>query len=928
MDGIIILAGLLVLAIPVSIVVLLVQVAGLKARVARLEADMAARERQDLTVAAPGPGPEGAKAEGSEADRPAPPVEPGSGTDSEAPRAGETEAVLAEVGPWARVAALSDARSETPDGTTAQDRPLVMRADRLAALAGWLRENWVYAVSAASLGLAGIFFVQYGMERGLLPPGLRVLAALAFGAALVGAGEWLRRRHGDEGTGHTAFLPSVFSGAGIVTLFAAVLAARQLYDLIGPGTAFAGHLATAALAVAIGWFSGPLLVAVGLVGATAAPFVVGGNSDSVDWLYAYFALIAALGLGVDAVRRWAWVSVLALVLGYGGGMLIQLGGGSDPGWILQLVTLVFLAATLPELRLIPTQAGPATLPALALKGKAGWPPFPVRLVMGAVLASTVGLFFLTDRQGDTPMLALAGLAALALAFLLWAERAEGLDDMALLPSLALLAAIAAQGADHGAIWRAFTATDIAVRPPESSPSLLASIVLAMAALISAAFAYRALRPGAWGLPFALAAVLVAPVSVLFLELWWQPALVLGPYGWALHVIALAALMVGLALRLAQADAPQMRRAAYATLSALSLIALALFVLTTQTALTLALAALVVVAAALDRRFHLPEMSLFLQAGSAVLGYRLLVDPGLGWALVADLMPVLLAFGGSLAALMASLWILRPLARPMAKAVAESAAAGLAAILANVLITRWLDQGGEPLFSHWGLTLNAMPWLILMLMQIYRARLGGALAVLRRAIAALAGLLAALGILGALLLTNPLQSWDASVISGLVRGPMILDTLFIAYGLPGLVLAMAGWKLPDLGRRSRLIFLGLGAGLVAVYAGLEIRRFWQGDWLGAPGTLQGELYSYTVAMMLVGAVLFYQAIARRSDGFRRLAMAVIALVIAKVFLIDASGLTGLTRVVSFAGLGLSLAGLAWLNRWAGVRSQGGGDPPQP
>jgi len=43
------------------------------------------------------------------------------------------------------------------------------------------------------------------------------------------------------------------------------------------------------------------------------------------------------------------------------------------------------------------------------------------------------------------------------------------------------------------------------------------------------------------------------------------------------------------------------------------------------------------------------------------------------------------------------------------------------------------------------------------------------------------------------------------------------------------------------------------------------------------------------------------------------------VVAKVFLLDASGLTGLTRVVSFAGLGLSLAGLAWLNRWAERRS---------
>ena len=38
----------------------------------------------------------------------------------------------------------------------------------------------------------------------------------------------------------------------------------------------------------------------------------------------------------------------------------------------------------------------------------------------------------------------------------------------------------------------------------------------------------------------------------------------------------------------------------------------------------------------------------------------------------------------------------------------------------------------------------------------------------------------------------------------------------------------------------LFFVAIGAGLVALYAGLEIRRIWQGDWLGAPGVLQGEL----------------------------------------------------------------------------------------
>ena len=94
-------------------------------------------------------------------------------------------------------------------------------------------------------------------------------------------------------------------------------------------------------------------------------------------------------------------------------------------------------------------------------------------------------------------------------------------------------------------------------------------------------------------------------------------------------------------------------------------------------------------------------------------------------------------------------------------------------------------------------------------------------------------------------------------------------------------------------------------------------------------VQPELYSYTLALMLLGAGLLYQAIARRSALLRRIAMAVIAVVVAKVFLIDAAGLTGLTRVVSFLGLGLSLAGLAWLNRWAGQAVPGDpADPPPP
>jgi uncharacterized membrane protein len=188
-----------------------------------------------------------------------------------------------------------------------QNRPLVVSAERFGAVLGWLARNWVYVVSAVSLALAAIFLLQYGVEHGLLPPAARVAAAMVLGLALVAAGEWLRRQHGDGARQVTAYLPSTFAGAGIVALFASVIAARQLYGLIGPELAFAGLVAIAALALVLGWLYGPWLAAIGLVGATAAPFLVGGASDVIWWLFPYFALIAATRRAAGpGFRRWHW----------------------------------------------------------------------------------------------------------------------------------------------------------------------------------------------------------------------------------------------------------------------------------------------------------------------------------------------------------------------------------------------------------------------------------------------------------------------------------------------------------------------------------------------------------------------------------------------------------------------------------------------
>jgi uncharacterized membrane protein len=310
------------------------------------------------------------------------------------------------------------------------------------------------------------------------------------------------------------------------------------------------------------------------------------------------------------------------------------------------------------------------------------------------------------------------------------------------------------------------------------------------------------------------------------------------------------------------------------------------------------------------------MALFIQIAVAGVTWRLLVDPGLDWALEGPILAVVLAFGASIAALVAAWRLVRE--GPLTLAVLESAVAGLSAIFANVLLTRWLipefELGLDT--SHWQMTLTALPWIILMLAQLYRAGAVETLRKVRYGLAVVAGVLAGLFLLVAVGPMNPLFATGTDSAAGLVRGPLVLDSLFLAYAVPALILLAARAWLPGLARPIRLGFLAIAAALIVLYVGLEIRRFWQGDWLGNPGVGQGELYTYTLAMMALGAGLLYQAIRQRSDLVRRVAMGVIGLTIAKVFFLDAAGLTGLTRVFSFLGLGLALAGLAWLNRWAG------------
>ncbi len=839
--------------------------------------------------------------------------------------------VLPQTGPWKPKKPAKDDEAEpilvageVPEHIAKFPVPkaFVFTPERVSALMGWIKENWFYAIAALSLALSGVFFVQYGIENGYLTPFWRVMGALGLGAALIVAGEWIRRRTGDDGDSHTAYLPSVFSGAGLVALFAGVLAARQMYGLIGAEMALVGLVAVSALAVVLGWFYGPLLAMVGIIGATAAPFLVGGSSDDGWLFYYYFAMIAVTGMLVDAIKRWAWVSALALVFTFGAAWFtFYLGAGGVHFLGFALIAAIG-AAMIPPLQIWPRHAGEMVSVSLVRFGgrKPDWPEFPTRLAAGAFVATTIVavLVSLKALSATEVWLVLVTLAVLLGMAVIWFGRAPALRDTVILPPLAFLFVLFAQSELIGNLYLAFKSGRH--RLPEASPPWDVTVIVTMALAGSVLIFWRGLREKEYRLVWAGGAALFAPLTVALIEIWWVPVSVLGKGLWAWHAMAVATLMTLFAVQVARLDGEDRRRAAIFALSAMTMISFALMVMLSSVALTLAIAVMVLLAAAIDRKLDLKLLSVFVQIGGVVVGYRLVADPGVFWAYDAPLIEFVLAYGGVIALFAATWFLLKTRARKAAIVVMESAVWTLSGIFVSVALLRTFADADN---GHALVGAFALIWLISATNQLYRLKIGGRMRWVRMGLAIVFGAVGLLAMAAVLTLLNPLfASYEV------VQGPPVLDTLMVAYLLPALLFGFVALRFDHLHRWLRIALGAIAVGLSALYVGLEIRRFWQGDVLAQRGTMDGELYSYTVAMLLVSAALLFFAFSKRSDLIRKAAIVGIGLTIAKVFLIDMSGLTGLIRVVSFLGLGLSLAGLAWVNRQMMLQWDQGGVDPDP
>src|SRR5690554_6007111 len=103
--------------------------------------------------------------------------------------------------------------------------------------------------------------VSHSISAGLIGPVQQFALALLSGLALHAGAEYLRRRH--MGTDQVF---AALAGGGSVTLYAALLAGVQLYDLMGPAVALMALAGVSLITMVLALLHGPLLAVMGLSG--------------------------------------------------------------------------------------------------------------------------------------------------------------------------------------------------------------------------------------------------------------------------------------------------------------------------------------------------------------------------------------------------------------------------------------------------------------------------------------------------------------------------------------------------------------------------------------------------------------------------------------------------------------------------------------
>src|SRR5437667_2889841 len=323
------------------------------------------------------------------------------------------------------VAAAAEPPAVSPEPVSAEPGQLPPPKRATGSRTPWeqvLAENWLVWLGGLTLALGGAFLVKLSIDYGLLTPAVRVILGVLLGITLAVGADWVARRErtAEPEQDGLSYVPQALAAAGAATVFASLYAAYQLYDLLPAALAFPLLAATAAATVVMSLRHGPLVAALGLVGAYAVPLLVQSETPQALALFGYLAFVTAAALAVLRHRAWWWLAWLSLA-GTIFWVLLWLGTAGDrPETLLVggflLVLLMLFGAFRRGIDGVAFLAGVADAPIVpTLTRSAFWTITAVMVVL-----VHVGGFDMTS-------LAVAFLAAI---FLMWfGYRDSALDDV-------------------------------------------------------------------------------------------------------------------------------------------------------------------------------------------------------------------------------------------------------------------------------------------------------------------------------------------------------------------------------------------------------------------------------------------------------------------------------------------------------------------
>ncbi len=751
-----------------------------------------------------------------------------------------------------------------------------------------VQDNWMIWLGGICVGLAGIFLVKYSIESGILGPKQRIILACVIGIFLHGLAEWLRRRTGEN---HLAF--GALAGGASIVLYAAMLAALHLYELLSPGIVFGILAIVSLLTMLLALRYGPILAILGIFGAYLVPILVSSNSENILTVLVYSLIItgSALILMRYLYRPWLWYGVLAGGLGW---WLISCTTMQADGYRgVYLAALVYCMLAVPVFDWvfcrIPQDRDPGTELYSMASFHSKWKYQPLQVGLTLIVLCQAWSIAIESFSSQ----AIFSWSPLVIVVLFGCRTR---DSLRLLPWITLVVQWAAWfycGLDINNSQIQFIGLGHQVQR-HFLPFIMVMIVLYSGITWWTSrhqpFShYRSslinMAPVLW---LALAYLLVSDLS----SNWrWS----LGSFALSLFYLSVATVRLKRGVR--NAGTVWMILAGHFALS------LAMAMYFREANLTLVLSFQLISLAALNKRFDLPGLEWLQKVLIGLLVTRLTTNP---WILhyPSDIHWSLWTYGGTTICCAFASWLSKD--KIQLRKWLEAATLHLFVLFLAAETRYWLYDGD--IFLHeYTLTeaaINTSLWSILGLVYYYRSKVSSQLESLYVICSKVLLTLSLLNYGIVLTLLNPLWSDE------IVAATPIWNILLPAYGLP-VVVSWLVYRYYD--EKFRKVAISVTSAGFLIFVTLQIRHLWNGTLdLGLPFK-DTELYTYSIVWLAISVLTILVATSRNEQLFYRAGMVLLIVVIGKIFIIDMADLEGLLRVASFMGLGLSLLGLAYLHQ---------------